>query len=286
MDSSFRFRFHIRDLAVLTFIVALLLGLFLPAVNAARESARREQCSNNLKQLGLGTANYSDVYRGWLPYGTWQNHQLVPERRLSWAVGIAAYLEQIYFLFKFGESWDHSGNLPPMIQYRDVNEAPVIVPAPYHRILMCPSRTLPEIRGLSATAYVGPAGLGLEAPARASDDVRNGIWGYDRQSAMSHVADGLGQTILFLETSRDNGPWTAGGPPTVRGFMEERALFGSGRPFGGFHPNGCQAALVDGSVQFLSIDIDPLVFAGFFTIADESAKSALVTQPPAEIASR
>jgi prepilin-type processing-associated H-X9-DG protein len=280
MESPFRFRFHIRDLMFLTLVVAMLLGLMLPAVNAARESARRTACGNNLKQLGLGAHNYASTYKERLPYGTIQNVNLVPERRLSWVIAIYPFLEQIFYQLEFGESWDSGKNLPPMARIDDSGDRTKwkLVPSPSFPVLVCPSRALPDVRGLSATAYIGPAGMGEDAPFRLFGDARNGVWAYDRQTKLTDITDGLGQTILFLETSRGNGPWTAGGPPTVRPFLEEKKPLGDGRAFGGFHPQGCQAAFADGSVEFIKLDVDPQSFAEQFTIAEEASRIALAVK--------
>jgi hypothetical protein len=289
METSLRFRFHIRDLFVLTLVVALLLGFMLPAVNAAREAARRTQCSNNLKQLGLSVHNYSDTYRR-LPAGTIANRKLQPVHRFSWVVAIIPFIDQISFFILADEAWDAPQNLPPKTRHRpegwdDLNpsyqrlhcndpNAWVDTPMPYLPVAMCPSKELPDVRGLSATAYVGPAGLGPDAAVRSFGHPLNGMWGYDRQTTLSQVTDGLSQTSLFIETTSDNGPWTAGGPPTVRGYLEESKPLGVSRPFGGFHLGGCQIARGDASTEFIRNDIDPQVFARYFTIAEEVQQSA------------
>jgi prepilin-type N-terminal cleavage/methylation domain-containing protein/prepilin-type processing-associated H-X9-DG protein len=84
--------FTLVELLVVIAIIGVLVALLLPAVQAAREAARRSQCTNNLKQFGLGVANYVSAKRDTLPTGLTQLKS--PYRGVSFWVYLLPYMEQ------------------------------------------------------------------------------------------------------------------------------------------------------------------------------------------------
>ena len=101
--------FTLVELLVVIAIIGVLIALLLPAVQAAREAARRTQCSNNLKQIGLGMHNYHDA-RKTLPSGASGIQSNVAGG--TWASSILPYMEeqQAYDLFRFDLPMTHANN--------------------------------------------------------------------------------------------------------------------------------------------------------------------------------
>ncbi|HZN35700.1 MAG TPA: DUF1559 domain-containing protein, partial [Pirellulaceae bacterium] len=98
--------FTLVELLVVIAIIGVLVALLLPAVQAAREAARRSSCQNNLKQIGLATHNFHDVY-----------NQLPPLRvnnnRATWFVLIMPYMEQenIERLWRYDQDYSNAANV-------------------------------------------------------------------------------------------------------------------------------------------------------------------------------
>ena len=81
------------ELLILLLIGGICTGIVLPAIEQAREAARRDSCKNNLKQVGLALANYHEVFESF-PYGCVGNPKFDPSQRWSWYLGLIPLLEQ------------------------------------------------------------------------------------------------------------------------------------------------------------------------------------------------
>src|SRR5512142_3179087 len=85
--------FTLIELLVVIAIIGVLIALLLPATQSAREAARRAQCINNLKQIGLALHNYHDR-NGQFPPAVIGPSNVPPERQFSWMVALLPYMEQ------------------------------------------------------------------------------------------------------------------------------------------------------------------------------------------------
>lgn len=85
--------FTLVELLVVIAIIGILVGLLLPAVQAAREAARRMQCSNNLKQMSLAMHTYHDTHRSF-PYGSYNLREAWPANGSNWRALILPFIEQ------------------------------------------------------------------------------------------------------------------------------------------------------------------------------------------------
>ncbi|MCA9091124.1 MAG: DUF1559 domain-containing protein [Planctomycetaceae bacterium] len=121
--------FTLIELLVVIAIIAILIALLLPAVQQAREAARRSQCRNNLKQIGLGLHNYHDVF-GSFPIGARASYAAGVTFGVSWYAGLLPYLDQAPLYNKLELSGSHIG-------FSSVNMAKIngtVIPS-----IVCPS---------------------------------------------------------------------------------------------------------------------------------------------------
>jgi hypothetical protein len=228
---------------------AVLLALLLPAVQQAREAARRAQDANNLKQIGLANHNYHDVKQTF-PRGTLKEAaELKVEERLSWLAALLPYLEQdrAYQNLAPNEPW----NSPQNRKATDLKMTAFLNPA------------VPLGKQQNVTHYVGVAGVGKDAATLKNDDKRTGVFGYDRETPVTDIRDGLAQTLMALGVRQRIGPWGQGGPSTIRGLSAQPFI---GGPDGfGTNAQGVNALMCDGSVRFLSRSIDPGIMEALAT---------------------
>lgn len=320
-----RMGFTLVELLVVIAIIGILVGLLLPAVQAAREAARRMQCSNNLKQLGLAAQNYHDAYKTlpWHSDNAWsarsgpnltKNHPMDHWMTFSWLTNVLPYIEQKNIYDQI--AWNTQASA---LQGNNVALSRTVIST-----FLCPSNDQPALRNdvqanyghagrgtMAGTDYVGNMGHvwsgwkdcgavpDFPGPANnpnlfvkgsagtpwvngewVNEQVNiNGCFRYFGSVRMAQVNDGTSNTLLAFEEMH----WRGGNQPqfdfghnehagwmspvgainTVRNPINNRNrawLQGAGdircAGWSSRHPGGAQSVRVDGSVQFVSENID------------------------------
>ena len=219
------------SISMLIIIPAILVALLLPAVQAAREAARRSMSTNNTKQISLGMLNHSEA-RGALPAA---GNADVEGSQLSWRVHILPYLEQqaLYEQFHLDEPWDSEHNRALIAQM------PAVFKDPNDRL--APGKT----------AY-----LAVTGPGTAFGDGATG-------PQIRDFTDGLSNTIVLVEADPDQAvEWTK---PDDWQLDPANPMAGLGRS----RPGGFLATFADGSVQFIPAGTDPGTMNAMMTHAGD-----------------
>ncbi len=253
------------EILVVMTVIGLLIALLLPATQSAREAARRSQCSNNLKQIGLALHNYHDTY-GQFPPAAIGPYNVSRDRQFSWIVAILPFLEQqpLYDKLRLDLPCDHPHNVA------------VLQIAP--TALFCPSDPAPSatLEGFPKTSYVAVTGADSTLGAGST----RGVIGFEGGLRLEEIVDGANNTIMVAEVT-DGGPWFAGGSGTARridDWVQKRTW--------SQHPGGGSFVFADGSVRFLSSATEPHTLRhlatarGLDDAGDESAGRAAVAAAP------
>lgn len=210
----------------------VLIALLLPAVQAAREAARRAQCANNMKQIALALHNYHDTFHTFPPAYT---VDAAGNRLHSWRTLILPFLEQgvLYSQLKLDEPWDSPHNRAFHGQ---------VVPT-----YSCPSS--PNVKGVCYAAIVGPETM----------------FPGDGCLRLSQITDGTSNTIMVVEVQPTNRSWME--PVDLESDQMLHAINSGPSEIGSKHVGGAQVALADGSVRFLSTSISPETLQALITAA-------------------
>jgi hypothetical protein len=166
------------------------------------------------------------------------------------------------------KGWDEPPNWPPKVVASDNMRFIDMEPEDLSDWVTCPDDPGYRARKPFSLTYVGVAGVGADAPELPAKHPRAGIFGYNRTTKFEDIRDGMSTTMAVIETTRNHGPWTAGGPTSVRGVNPAtRPYIGRDCPFGGYHPRGANVAFANGSVRWVKATINVEVFEAIATVA-------------------
>jgi len=275
-------RFHRRlraftlvELLVVIAIIGTLVGLLLPAVQAAREAARRCSCLNNTTQLGLALHNH-EFHTGHFPAGvTNPDGPIINEavgQHLSWTVHVLPYMEQNVIFRMFDQQAGAYAEVNDKLRRSNI------------AVLRCPSSPGPRGGDQSGTPIGWSSYAGCHNSVEAPIDVGNdGLLFLNSRIRFDDILDGSSHTLLVSEhvfedpidgVSLVELGWPSGTRATLRntgrkieqfsmrritGLPEEEPaekgpLFVGG--FGAYHPGMAVAGMGDGSTRALSFTID------------------------------
>ncbi|HMP07812.1 MAG TPA: DUF1559 domain-containing protein, partial [Lacipirellulaceae bacterium] len=212
--------FTLVELLVVIAIIGVLVALLLPAIQAAREAARRAQCQNNVKQLGIALNNYVDI-RKWYPIGVRGGTVGFVDDGYGWATQLLPQLEQqaLFERIHNKQLVHNDGTVPyPGITFFHHAARGGIIPGgdTVLTALRCPSSQLDahatnmgnqwrHANGYATSDYKASTGLGDNGIFFKIYDGLNATWNGDKmfyeRTRPADVTDGLSQTIAFGESA-------------------------------------------------------------------------------------
>lgn len=226
--NTHRSAFTLVELLVCLAIIAILVGLLLPAIQAAREAARQVQCRNHIKQLSLACHNYESAFRQLPAYAGEKRPALVDYdfrarnvnmRGWNWIAKCMLFTEQRVL----AEKWGQLGSQPRLAMTAQDSQ---LLANPVS-IMYCPTRrsaeAYPLIGGFqqrygdfaARVDYAMNAGPAKPTEQTGSDENRiqvekDGVWQLGESTRMQSIVDGLSNTYLIGEKAMDSEKYTTG----------------------------------------------------------------------------
>jgi prepilin-type N-terminal cleavage/methylation domain-containing protein/prepilin-type processing-associated H-X9-DG protein len=317
--------FTLVELLVVIAIIGILVGLLLPAVQSAREAARRMSCQNNLKQMGLAMLNYESAYKKFPSALMGARVGAPQDDGVSWATAILPFIEQtpLYNQLQAGSlalgaplgtpgimrrakggTWPTHGPLGPFTIAGTGGSATAttIVPGGDSKIAgyRCPSSALPDLCPSTWTVPGAPGSQTINAnqfsfgyatndykgaggSARGDFGVIQKLFEINGNTRIADITDGTSNTLIIAEstyltgnnrttpTTFEDWPIWFGGPNTDESMRtngrftapincqtnpNQMVLAINDDCAFSYHTGGAQFAFVDGSVHFISQNID------------------------------
>lgn len=291
-NNSLRLGFTLVELLVVIAIIAVLVALLLPAVQSAREAARKTHCRNNLKQLSIALANFESAKRQFPPaedHGTINDPGYGGDNEYhcdwvgqigNWSNYILPQLEQqaLYdkLEFKIRPQTDHPGNIEvsqwPLTEYFCPSD-------PYRGLTVGYFEVQSRIQHYYAVAGAvdmdwtphpdGPCG-------HFHCCKQTGVFYNDSQVRVAHIKDGLSKTALICEVWGRTDPEHDAPDVDSRGMGYHNQVYLIRQPNSetkvpwrpnSFHPGGVHIVMGDTSVLFVNDDVDLNIFMAAGTIA-------------------
>ncbi len=261
--------FTLVELLVVISLIALLIGLLMPGVQMARETARRAQCSSNIHNIGLAIHNFVDTHKR-LPAGS----DGLKSTEHAWSSHLLPYLEQSqnYTALNFNSPWNSPNNRP-------ANELDVA-------IYRCPSAVLSfpgkqDYGGIQGTGLTGlPIGDGPHQAFGCGALIVTNV-DQPRPVTLGGITDGLSMTVCIGESvdrsSESSGRWACG-----RNCFSQNAWHINQGGLGDLlskHPQGAQVLFLDGHSQLLSESLDWRVLGAICTRSGQEVEANLVLDP-------
>jgi prepilin-type N-terminal cleavage/methylation domain-containing protein/prepilin-type processing-associated H-X9-DG protein len=273
--------FTLVELLVVITIIGILIALLLPAVQAAREAARRSQCSNNLKQAALGLHLYHEANKVF-PCGL--SYKAPSYSGWSWAAEILPYMEHanITSQINYKAAFNDSTNQQIIKKFVSTYVCPS-APVPAQLVYCCGG--FPGTKHIAETNYAGIAtdtAKSSEAFAFAFNG--SGCLYVASSISFNMIPDGtsqtllLGETITFLDPKDDPLVASQGYPAgtvladswaaatrltTAYGINKGASYYQSGPRSG--HPGGANFAFADGHISYLSDNIQQAILRSLTT---------------------